>query len=173
MRQQLQTTPIKGPNSMNLTFRAAVPADVPVIAEFNIAMAAESEGLRLDPETVRRGVEHAVVHPEQGRYFLAVLDGRVVGQLMITYEWSDWRNKVFWWMQSVYVHHEFRGQSVFRRLYQHVESLARQDPGVCGIRLYVHHDNHRAMATYEGLGMTPADYHVYKADWSGLEKDEG
>jgi ribosomal protein S18 acetylase RimI-like enzyme len=96
-----------------------------------------------------------------------------VGQLMLTYEWSDWRAKMFWWVQSVYVHPEFRGRGVFSRLYQHVESLARQDPGVCGIRLYVHHANHRAMAAYEKLGMTPADYRVYEADWSGLGKNEG
>jgi len=152
----------------SLVIRNATRADVSVIAEFNAAMALESEGLRLDPATVLRGVEHAVAHPEQGRYFLAVLDGRVVGQLMITCEWSDWRAGAFWWVQSVYVHPDFRGRGVFRRLYRQVESLARQDPGVCGIRLYVHHDNHRAIATYRKLGMTPTDYRVYEADWSGL-----
>jgi GNAT superfamily N-acetyltransferase len=158
---------------MNLVFRAARHADVPVIAEFNAAMALESEGLRLDPATVLRGVGHAVAHPEQGRYFLAEQGGRVVGQLMITCEWSDWRAGAFWWVQSVYVHPEARGQGVFRRLYQHVESLARQDPGVCGLRLYVHNGNHRAMATYRKLGMSPTDYHVYESDSSGLGKDEG
>ncbi len=159
--------------SDNLTIRAAATADISTITEFNVAMAAESEGVRLDPIIARRGVEQAVGHPEHARYFVAELDGRVVGQLMITYEWSDWRAKVFWWVQSVYVHPDSRGRGVFRRLYQYVESLARQDPGVCGIRLYVHHRNHRAMAAYEKLGMTPAAYRVYETDWSGLGKDEG
>ncbi len=159
--------------SINPVIRSATDADIAVITEFLIAQALESENLRLDPETARRGVAHAVAHPAQGRYFVAESDGRVVGQLMITYEWSDWRAKVFWWIQSVYVHPDYRGRGVFRSLYRHVESLARQDVGVCGIRLHVHHDNHRAMAAYEKLGMAPANYRVYKADWSGLGKEEG
>lgn len=152
----------------NLIIRAARVVDVPVITEFIIAQALESEGLRLGPETARRGVAHAVAHPQQGRYFVAECDGRVVGQLMITSEWSDWRARVFWWIQSVYVHPDYRGRGIFRRLYRHVESLARQDPGVCGVRLYVHRDNHRAMAAYEKLGMTATKYRVYEVEWSGL-----
>ncbi len=158
---------------MNLLLRAATTADISAITEFNVAMAAEAEGVRLDPQTARQGVEQAIVHPGHARYFVAEQDSRVVGQLMLTYEWSDWRAKMFWWVQSVYVHPEFRGRGVFSRLYQHVESLARRDPGVCGIRLYVHHGNHRAMAAYEKLGMTPAEYRVYETDWSGLGKAEG
>ncbi|MDM8008216.1 MAG: GNAT family N-acetyltransferase [Phycisphaerae bacterium] len=157
----------------NPIIRSARVTDIPVITEFLIAQARESEGLRLDPDTARRGVAHAVAHPQQGRYFVAECDGRVVGQLMITSEWSDWRAKVFWWIQSVYVHPDYRGQSVFRRLYRHVESLARQDPGVCGIRLYVHRNNHGAMAAYERLGMTPTGYRVYETTWSEAGKDEG
>lgn len=158
---------------MNLTFRSATTADIPVITEFIIAQAFESEALRLDPDTTRRGVEHGVTHPEHARYFVAEQAGQVVGQLMLTYEWSDWRAKMFWWIQSVYVHPDFRGRGVFQQLYRQVESLARQDSGVCGLRLYVHLDNHRAMAAYEKLGMKPADYRVYKTDGSGLEKDKG
>lgn len=152
----------------NLIIRAAGAVDVPVITEFIIAQALESEGLRLDPETARRGVAHAVAHPQQGRYFVAECDGRVIGQLMITGEWSDWRARVFWWIQSVYVHPDYRGRGIFRRLYRHVESLAQQDPGICGLRLYVHRDNHRAMAAYEKLGMRATNYRVYEVKWSGL-----
>lgn len=157
--------------SDDLTIRNAITADISTIAEFNVAMALESEGLRLDPAIVRRGVERAVAHPEQGRYFLAVLDDRVVGQLLVTTEWSDWRAGTFWWVQSVYVHPDFRGRGVFRRLYQHVESLARQDPGVCGIRLYVDRDNRRATTAYERLGLTQTHYLVYESNWTNLRRE--
>jgi GNAT superfamily N-acetyltransferase len=161
------------PNMIDdLTIRNATADDAKVIAEFNIAMALESEGLELDPAVVRRGVEHAIAHPDQGRYFVAESDGRVVGQLMITCEWSDWRAGAFWWVQSVYVHPDFRSRGVFGRLYRHVESIARQDGDICGIRLYVDRDNRRAASTYEKLGLTATNYLMYEIDWSGLVKQE-
>ena len=156
-----------------MNIRIATAADAEPLIEFNQAMALETEGKQLDPATISSGVKSVFADRDKGFYVVAEDDGRIVGGLMITYEWSDWRAKVFWWIQSVYVHPDYRGRGVFRSLYRHVESLARQDAGVCGIRLYVHHDNHRAMTAYEKLGMTPADYRVYKADWSGLGKEEG
>jgi GNAT superfamily N-acetyltransferase len=153
--------------SADIVIRIASSSDIPVITDFNCALALESEGLRLDPGTARRGVELALGRPQWCRYFLAELDGQVVGQLMITYEWSDWRAAAFWWIQSVYVRPDRRKQGIFRTLYRHVESLARQDPGACGLRLYVDRHNRRAMQTYEQLGMTPAEYVMYAFEWNG------
>lgn len=148
------------------TVREASVGDAPIIATFNVRMAAESESRRLDPRIVRSGVEHGLSRPEFCRYYVAEHEGVVVGQLMITYEWSDWRDGVFWWIQSVYVEPEHRRRGVFRALFRHVERLARQGPDVCGLRLYVDEHNERAMATYAGLGMKPSGHRVYELDWS-------
>ena len=98
---------------------------------------------------------------------MAQLAAEVVGQTMITYEWSDWRNGVFWWIQSVYVHPRYRGGGVFRALHEYISTLARAEPNVCGLRLYVDQHNHAAMATYRRLGLAPSGHHVYECDWSG------
>jgi GNAT superfamily N-acetyltransferase len=100
--------------------------------------------------------------PAKGLYFVAEEAGQVVGQVMITFEWSDWRNGMFWWLQSVYVREEFRGQGVFRALFEHVRQLAGQQAGVCGLRLYVERENERAKAAYERQGMTNAGYEVFE-----------
>ena len=147
------------------TIRGATPADAEVIAAFNAAMALETEHKRLDPAVLRAGVEGAIARPASAKYFLAELEGRVVGQLMVTFEWSDWRNADFWWIQSVYVPPEFRSRGVFGGLYRHVERLAR-DAGACGLRLYVERDNAGAQAAYRRLGMADAGYLVYETDWS-------
>jgi GNAT superfamily N-acetyltransferase len=105
--------------------------------------------------------------PAHGRYFVAEAGGRPVGQLMITYEWSDWRNGRFWWIQSVYVLPDARRGGVFRALFRHLEDMARDDPGVCGIRLYVERDNLRAQATYRHCGLADAGYAVMEVDYSG------
>ena len=104
---------------------------------------------------------------------MAEIDGRVVGQLMITYEWSDWRNGVFWWIQSVYVLPEARRLGVFSELYAHLERLAKATPGVCGLRLYVEHANERAQATYRRCGMVDAGYRVMEVDYSGAARSPG
>jgi GNAT superfamily N-acetyltransferase len=153
--------------SGDIVIRNAISSDIAVITDFNCALALESEGLRLDRRTARRGVEQALGRPQWCRYFLAELEGQVVGQLMITYEWSDWRAAAFWWIQSVYVRPDCRKRGLFRALYRHVESLARQDPESCGLRLYVDRHNHRAMQTYEQLGLTPAEYVMYASEWNG------
>ena len=151
--------------SSPIQIRPATLADAETIAAYNAAMALETEHKHLDPQTLRAGVERAITHPEGARYFLADHAGQVVGQLMVTFEWSDWRNATFWWIQSVYVHPDFRSRGVFRQLYQHVEHLARQ-AAACGLRLYVERDNTRAHEVYRKLGMSDANYLVYESDWS-------
>jgi GNAT superfamily N-acetyltransferase len=128
-------------------------------------MAFETEHKRLDPAVLRAGVEGAIAGPASAQYYLAEDRGRVVGQLMVTFEWSDWRNADFWWIQSVYVHPDFRSRGIFATLYRHVERLAR-DAGACGLRLYVERDNAGAQSAYRRLGMTDSDYLVYETDWS-------
>ena len=128
-------------------------------------MAWETEGLRLDPEVVRRGVAAVLEDAHKGIYYVADADGEVVGQLMITYEWSDWRNGNLWWIQSVFVKEAYRGRGVFRALFEHLEKLARASGGVAGLRLYMHADNQRARQTYERLGLKHSDYEVFELDF--------
>ena len=148
---------------MDLEIREAVAGDAAQIAQYNALLAFESEGTRLAPEVAERGAEAMFADRSRGRYWLAEVDGEVVGQLMLTYEWSDWRNGMVWWIQSVYVHGDFRRRGVFSALYRHVESLARQEPEVCGLRLYVERDNARAQSTYETLGMHTTNYLVMQS----------
>ncbi|MEX0737535.1 MAG: GNAT family N-acetyltransferase [Bacteroidota bacterium] len=150
---------------MPITIRPATMADSGCIAEFNAMMAKETENLELDPIRLHAGVEALFQDPSRGLYYIAETDGKVVGQLMLTYEWSDWRNGTFWWIQSVYVEKEFRGKGVFRMLYRHIESLARSRNDVCGLRLYVEHHNAAARETYERLGMKKTHYEMYEIDF--------
>jgi GNAT superfamily N-acetyltransferase len=158
---------------MNITVRAAIPADADHIARSNVAMALEAEQKRLDPVIAGAGVRAVFADAGRGRYFVAERDGRVVGQLMVTYEWSDWRNGAFWWIQSVYVDPSTRRGGVFRALYAHVERLARADAAVCGLRLYVDRDNHRAQETYRRCGMHDGGYLVMEVDYSGAVQSAG
>lgn len=150
---------------MTPLIRTARAEDAPLIAQFNALMALETEHRTLDHETLRKGVEAVVGQSSNGTYYVAELDGRVVGQLLITYEWSDWRNGMFWWIQSVYVREEFRGRGVFKALYKHVEGLARKHTGICGLRLYVEHDNQNAIRTYQKLGMKKTPYELFEVDF--------
>lgn len=152
---------------MSLVIRNATPADQEFLAHGNESMALETEHKTLDPQVVRRGVAAALADPAHGRYFIAEdAAGRPVGQLMVTYEWSDWRNGQFWWIQSVYVLPDWRRRGVFRALYRHVEALARGTPGICGLRLYVEADNVNAQRTYASCGMVDAGYRVMEVDYS-------
>ena len=137
---------------MNCTIREAQRGDAAIIAKYNAAMARETEGKTLDPACVGPGVQALFDDPSLGRYWVGEVDEQIVGQLMVTYEWSDWRNGMIWWIQSVYVHPEWRRKGVFSALYRHVESLASDAPGVIGLRLYVEDNNARAQQTYEALG---------------------
>jgi GNAT superfamily N-acetyltransferase len=148
---------------MSIEIRDAVPADGATIANYNARMAEETEDKRLDPQVVGPGVAAVLGDATKGRYWVAISDGEIAGQLMVSYEWSDWRNGTIWWIQSVYVAAPFRRQGVFSALYKHVESLAKQDGAVCGIRLYVEKANTRAKETYEALGMAMTGYDVMEA----------
>lgn len=139
--------------------RPARPADTPTIVRFNVALADESEGLRLDPQTVEAGVRRMFSDPALGRYFMAVSStGERLGQVMITTEWSDWRNCMIWWLQSVYTAPEHRGSGVFRSLCEHV--LGEADDAGCRVRLYVERGNGRAIAAYRALGFDHCGYDV-------------
>ncbi len=149
-----------------IVVRDADPRDSAHLVDFNRRLALESEKKILDAATVTAGVRRGFSHPELCRYFVAEIEGQVVGTTMVTVELTDWRDGVLWWLQSVYVEPEFRRAGVFRALYQHIAERARQHPDVRGLRLYVHHENHRAMRVYEAMGMAKADYHFYEHDWS-------
>lgn len=170
-----------------LVIREATPADAPTIVDFNTRMAWETEHKRLAPEVITAGVDAALAQPLYARYFVAehtnpgsdvaqlgypatesfgVGVPEIVGQLMITYEWSDWRNGMFWWVQSVYVREENRRSGIFSKLLNHVDAMARSTPGTCGLRLYVEHENADAIATYRRLGFVPSGHALYEIDWS-------
>lgn len=144
----------------SLEIRPASPDDWRTIAEFNVRLAAETEDKQLVAATVEAGVQGLLSDSRRGRYFVACVADRIVGQLMHTFEWSDWRNGEIWWLQSVYVHPEFRRQGVFRSLNDHLARLAEGSPGVVGLRLYVEHENTPAQRTYQSLGMTDPGYRV-------------
>ena len=148
---------------MELTVRDARAEDAAVLVAYNSAMANETEGKSLDPDKIGPGVANLLANSSRGRYWVAECDGAVVGQIMVTYEWSDWRNGNLWWIQSVYVHPDWRRKGVFSALYHHVESLASADPDAIGLRLYVEEHNTRAQRTYEALGMVKPRYLVMEA----------
>lgn len=150
---------------MAIVIRQATPGDAPLIAQYNAFMALETENRVLEQEILRNGVEAVLKNPALGVYYVAEADGKAAGQLMITYEWSDWRNGMFWWIQSVYVREDYRKKGVFKALFHHVESEARSRAGVCGLRLYVEHENERAKKIYEKLGMNRTGYQLYERDF--------
>lgn len=144
----------------SIAIRDAKPADIEVIVRHNAALAMESEDKHLDHETLESGVRGLLSDRAKGRYYIAEINGEIAGQLMLTREWSDWRNGWLWWIQSVYVHPEHRRAGVFRALYAHVVETARRAGDVRGIRLYVERGNEPALQTYEALGMNDAGYLV-------------
>lgn len=159
---------------MKLRIREAHAADIELLAQWAQAMAWETEHKRLDAHTVRAGVAAGVADPAKARYFIAMHEAAVaghetiaepVGTLMLTREWSDWRNGDWWWIQSVYVPEAHRRQGAFAALYRHVEQLARDTDGVVGLRLYVERDNATAHRTYEALGMQDAGYNILEAEF--------
>jgi len=153
------------PHAAALLIRDAHARDLETIVEFNCALALESEGLLLDPAVVTPGAKAILVDANRGRYFMAEADGRLIGQTQITYEWSDWRNAWFWWLQSVYVHPDYRRRGVFAALYGHILDLARRSGDVCGLRLYVAQANDPAITTYARF-MQRAGYLFYETTWS-------
>jgi len=144
-----------------IIIRKAIPEDAQAITDFQLKMAWETEKFALDPETVTKGVKAVFNDQSLGRYFVAEADGKVVSSLLITYEWSDWRNSQVWWFQSVYVMPEFRRQGIFRKMYTHIKDEADLN-GIAGLRLYVETQNSRAQKTYEALGMSSGHYSFYE-----------
>ena len=145
-----------------MRIRKATLTDAAIIADFNCRLAWETEQIRLDSATVNRGVRAVLKDEAKGTYFVVEADGEVIGQLLITYEWSDWRNGNFWWIQSVYVVAAYRQQGIFRALFEHVRKVAWSRRGVCGLRLYAANHNRRAQRAYLRLGMTHTDYEVFE-----------
>lgn len=145
-----------------MNIRIAEKSDAPALVEFNQAMALETEGKNLDAQILQSGVESVFHDEKKGFYAVAEAGGQIVGGLMITFEWSDWRDSWFWWIQSVYILPEYRGRGIYRLLYEFVKERAESQKDVCGFRLYVEKDNERAQKVYEKLGMQSSHYLMYE-----------
>ena len=152
-----------------MIIRRALSQDVVELAEFNTSTARETEGIELIPEVAAAGVRAMIDNPQMGFYLVVELDNCIQASLMVTTEWSDWRNGMFWWIQSVYVRPAYRRQGLYRELYVRVKELAEQEPSVCGYRLYVERDNVNAQKTYQSLGMSETDYKLYEETKQSLE----
>jgi len=148
--------------SNELLVRTGENRDCETLAKFNMAMAWETEKKRLELPVVAEGVQTLQKNPQHGFYVVAEVGNEVVGSLMVTYEWSDWRCGLFWWIQSVYVKPEFRQQGVFRRLYEFLKEKAAQEQNVCGFRLYAEQSNSTAQNTYGSVGMKETPYKFYE-----------
>jgi GNAT superfamily N-acetyltransferase len=146
----------------NVTIRVGVLEDAETLAQFNAAMAWETEEKKLDLPTVTRGVQGVLANAANGFYVVATSDKEVVGALLVTYEWSDWRCGRYWWVQSVYVRPEFRRRGVFRELYRFVKAKAQSDSHARGLRLYVEKANHDAQRCYSEIGLDEIPYKMYE-----------
>ena len=156
-----------------LVIRQAEARDADTLAAFNRAMAFETEGKRLRDAVVGAGVRRLLADAQLGFYLVAEAEGATVASLMVTTEWSDWRNGRFWWIQSVYVRPHRRRQGAFRALYRAIQQRAQQEPDVCGFRLYVERGNAQAQATYGSLGMAETHYRVMEELRPGVVWEEG
>ena len=145
-----------------MQIRKAVESDIDALIGFNEAMAFETEGKKLFTATLRKGVEAVFDDPQKGFYLVAEDGGKAIGGLMVTYEWSDWRNAWFWWIQSVYVNPEYRGRHVYSQLYDFVKQDAQRTGNVCGFRLYVEKENAHAQRVYKKLGMEETYYLMFE-----------
>ncbi|MCA1757068.1 MAG: GNAT family N-acetyltransferase [Bacteroidales bacterium] len=144
-----------------ITIREAVREEAPVIADFQVLMAMETEGCSLRHDIIMKGVKAVFEDPAKGRYFIAEEAGKPLASMLITPEWSDWRNSFVWWFQSVYVIPEARRRGIFRMMYNHVREMAEKE-GAAGLRLYVEAENSRAQKTYEAMGMDSTHYKMYE-----------
>ena len=146
----------------DMNIRRATIEDVSALAEFNMKMALETEAIELIPGVITAGVETMINNPAMGFYLVVEDDGALQASLMITTEWSDWRNGLFWWVRSVYVNQQYRRQGLYRKLYEQVKTLAEAENNVCGFRLYVEHDNYIAQETYRSLNMEETSYKLFE-----------
>jgi GNAT superfamily N-acetyltransferase len=149
-----------------MDIRVATSEDADSLIEFNQAMALETEDKNLDPDVLGPGVRAVFGDPHKGFYVVAEDDGQIIGALMVTYEWSDWRNGWFWWIQSVYILPEARGRRIYSRLYEFVKKHATKRGNVCGFRLYVEAENSHARRVYENVGMEASHYCMYEESMS-------
>ena len=145
-----------------MKIRKARSSDTASLVDFNQKMALETEGKRLDTATLTAGVSAVFLDENKGFYVVAEDEGSIVGGLLVTFEWSDWRNKWFWWIQSVYIVPEARGRGIYRLLYDHVKAEAAKNANVCGFRLYVERENVHAQRVYEKVGMENTVYFMYE-----------
>lgn len=145
-----------------MNIRLANAQDTASLVEFNQAMAMETEGKQLESAVLRKGVEAVLKDERKGFYVVAEDENGIVGGLMVTFEWSDWRSKWFWWIQSVYIMPESRGRKTYSRLYEFVKAKARETGDVCGFRLYVEKENLKAQGVYDHVGMESSNYLMYE-----------
>lgn len=145
-----------------MIIRRATQNDLEVIAQYNFNLAYETEDKELDKEILMKGVNRIITDETKGKYYVCEVDGKVVGQIMYTYEWSDWRNGTFIWVQSVYVHKDYRGRGIFKGLYNKVKEICDSGSEYVGIRLYVEKENYSAQKTYGKIGMTECNYYMYE-----------
>ena len=145
-----------------MDIRIARHSDIDSLVDFNQKMALETEDRRLDGKTLRYGVAAVFHDASKGFYVVTEDDNAIIGGLLVTFEWSDWRNSWFWWIQSVYIVAEARGRGIYRQMYEFVKARATESGNVCGFRLYVENDNSAAKAVYEKVGMEASHYLMYE-----------
>ncbi|AKG24653.1 GNAT family N-acetyltransferase [Calothrix sp. 336/3] len=148
----------------NLHIRLASIDDWKTIVRFNQSLVKEIRGREISTERLSLGVKAVLTEPSRGFYTVVEIQNQIVAAALITYEWSDWRNAWFWWIQDVYVESDYRQQGVYRALYNHLRSQA-QEQGACGLRLYVYKENYRAQEVYKKLGMVAADSEMFEDIW--------
>ncbi|QYJ83153.1 GNAT family N-acetyltransferase [Shewanella aegiceratis] len=145
-----------------MQIRKGQQSDLTALVQFNQAMANETEGLSLDQQTLTLGVQTLLENPARGFYLVAEEAGEILGSLMVTFEWSDWRAKDYYWIQSVYIRPQNRRQGIYGKLYEAVKQIAEDNGGAASFRLYVEQENHKAQQTYEALGMKQSYYLMYE-----------
>lgn len=149
-----------------MSIRRANIQDLETIVKFNYNLAKETEDKELEIDILTKGVESILLDETKGKYYVYTVEDKVVGQIMHTYEWSDWRNGTFLWIQSVYVDMEHRKNGIFKALYNHIKEIAQKDNNIVGLRLYVEKENKAAKNTYKALGMDECEYHMYEYEYN-------
>ena len=149
----------------DISIREGTPTDAVLISKFQQHMALETESKTLDQNTVLKGVENVLISSDKGFYIIAEVASEVIGSLMVTFEWSDWRNAWFFWIQSVFVDESYRRQGVYRLMHNEVINRCKTSKDCCGIRLYVERDNINAQKVYKNLGMYETDYYLFEEEF--------
>jgi ribosomal protein S18 acetylase RimI-like enzyme len=145
-----------------MNIRKSYRDDIEIIIDFQLKMARETEGLELNQDSLRKGVGAVYIDSSKGEYYVAEIDHVVVASLLTTYEWSDWRNGLVLWIQSVYVQPEYRGQGIYKRMYQFLQEKVNSDPALLGLRLYVERNNIVAQQVYKRSGMDGDHYKMFE-----------